>query len=58
MLNLIGLSQKELATEMIKIAAKPFRAKQIWDWIYVKKTYDFAQFNNFPKILRAKLAEN
>jgi 23S rRNA (adenine2503-C2)-methyltransferase len=58
MLNLIGLSQKELAAEMVKIAEKPFRAKQIWDWIYVKKAHDFVQFNNFPKTLRAKLAQN
>ena len=34
MKDLIGLSKEELAEEMASIGEKPFRAKQLWQWIY------------------------
>ena len=32
--NLIGLSRERLAQEMEVLGEKPFRAKQLWHWIY------------------------
>ena len=40
-IELIGLSKEELAAEIIKIGEKPFRAKQLWQWIYLKGNFLF-----------------
>ena len=32
--NLVGLSRAELEAEMAALGEKPFRAKQLWHWIY------------------------
>jgi 23S rRNA (adenine2503-C2)-methyltransferase len=58
MLNLIGLDKSELKAEILKIGEKPFRAGQIWDWIYVKNTRNFQECNNIPKNLIEKLENN
>ncbi len=55
--NLIGLSRDELAAEMVGIGEKPFRAKQIWQWIYHWGVTDFEAMTNIAKPLRARLAE-
>ena len=41
--NLVGLSRTELATEMAELGEKPFRAKQLWHWIYHRGQPDFAE---------------
>jgi len=56
--NLIGLSVDELAAEMLKIGEKPFKAKQIWNWIYAAGITDFAAMLNISKDTREKLAAN
>lgn len=56
--NLIGLSVDELTAEMLKIGEKPFKAKQIWNWIYAAGITDFAAMSNISKTTRAKLEEN
>jgi len=56
--ELIGLSKQELADEVAKIGEKPFRAKQLWQWIYFRGETDFEKMTNLSKDLRAKLAEN
>ncbi len=35
-INLTALDKESLEKEMIKIGEKPFRAKQIWNWIYAR----------------------
>ncbi|MDD3276287.1 MAG: 23S rRNA (adenine(2503)-C(2))-methyltransferase RlmN [Kiritimatiellales bacterium] len=35
-----------------------FRAKQIWDWLYVKRVSSFDEMKNLPADLRAKLADH
>jgi len=55
MKNLIGLNQKELTEELVKIGEKPFRAKQIWNWIYVVGASSFDQMNNLSRDLKEKL---
>lgn len=35
---------------------KPFRATQIYEWLYEKRVTDFAEMTNLPKRLREQLA--
>lgn len=56
--SLIGLSVKELEEEMLKIGEKPFKAKQIWNWIYAFGVKEFSQMSNISKTTIAKLNEN
>ena len=54
-LNLIGLSRERLAHEMTAMGEKPFRAKQLWHWIYYRGVSDFAAITNLSKRFRAVL---
>src|SRR6056297_1076358 len=36
---------------------KPFRAKQLWHWIYRKRATDFAQMSDLPEAFRRRLSE-
>lgn len=56
--ELIGLSKEELAAELALIGEKPFRAKQLWQWIYFRGETDFDKMSNLSKPLREKLKEN
>ena len=53
--NLKGLSRQELEDFIIKAGEKPFRAKQIWSWMYEKGINRFERMTNLSKDLRAKL---
>ncbi|MBV1795642.1 23S rRNA (adenine(2503)-C(2))-methyltransferase RlmN [Siccirubricoccus sp. G192] len=55
--DLVGLSREELAAEMAAIGEKPFRAKQLWHWIYHQGETDFAKMTSIAGPMRAKLAE-
>ena len=55
--ELIGLSKEELAQEIANIGEKPFRAKQVWQWLYHHGVTDFEKMSNLSKDLCAKLAE-
>jgi 23S rRNA (adenine2503-C2)-methyltransferase len=55
--TLIGLSRDELAAEMVAIGEKPFRAKQLWHWIYNRGVTDFSLMTSIAKPLQEKLAE-
>ena len=56
--ELIGLSKEELFEELALIGEKPFRAKQLWQWIYFRGETDFDNMTNLSKDLRTKLKEN
>lgn len=58
MKDLIGLSKEELQNEMASIGEKPFRAKQLWQWIYFHGETDFNKMSNLSKPLRDKLQQN
>jgi adenine C2-methylase RlmN of 23S rRNA A2503 and tRNA A37 len=32
--NLVGLSREALTAALVEYGEKPFRAKQVWHWIY------------------------
>jgi 23S rRNA (adenine2503-C2)-methyltransferase len=40
---------------MVAIGEKPFRARQLYEWIYLKKVYDFAQMSDLSKTFRDRL---
>jgi len=52
---IIGKSILELETLLISLDEKPFRGRQIFDWIYKKNIYDFSKMSDLPKNLREKL---
>ncbi len=54
--NLIGLSRDELAAELATLGAAPFRARQLWHWIYHRGVSDFALMTTLAKDFRAQLA--
>lgn len=49
---------KELQEKLGKMGEKPFRAKQIFEWIYSKKAQSFDEMTNLGMDLRSKLAKN
>ena len=55
--ELVGLSREELVAELGALGEKPFRAKQLWHWIYHQGTRDFASMSSIAKPMQAKLAE-
>jgi 23S rRNA (adenine2503-C2)-methyltransferase len=54
--NLVGLGREALATEMAEFGAEPFRARQLWHWIYRRGVTDFAAMTSLSKPFRDKLA--
>jgi 23S rRNA (adenine2503-C2)-methyltransferase len=56
--DLVGLSREELAAEIAGIGEKPFRAKQLWHWIYHQGVTDFAAMSSIARPLQDKLAEH
>jgi 23S rRNA (adenine2503-C2)-methyltransferase len=55
--NLVGLGRAELAAELDDFGAEPFRARQLWHWIYYRGVTDFAAMTNLAKGFREQLAE-
>lgn len=55
--ELIGLSKEELSAELAALGEKPFRAKQLWQWIYHCGETDFDKMSNLSKDLRSRLKE-
>ncbi|HEY0419685.1 MAG TPA: 23S rRNA (adenine(2503)-C(2))-methyltransferase RlmN [Acetobacteraceae bacterium] len=56
--ELVGLSREELGEAMAGIGEKPFRAKQVWHWIYHQGVTDFARMSSIAKPMQEKLAEH
>lgn len=57
--NLYALSQSELKQFVTDtLGEKSFRAKQIWEWLYIKFASDFDEMTNLSLALRKKLAEH
>ena len=56
--SLIGLSREELAAEIEGAGAPPFRARQLWHWIYHRGAKDFAAMTSLSKEFREELAQH
>lgn len=50
-------SLDELIEEMKLIGEKPFRAKQVYEWLWVKAAHSFEEMSNLSLELRKKLQE-
>ncbi|MCB0506996.1 MAG: 23S rRNA (adenine(2503)-C(2))-methyltransferase RlmN [Chitinophagales bacterium] len=49
------LSKEQLITQLEKLGEKPFRAKQIYEWLWKKSAVSFEEMTNLSKDLREKL---
>ena len=58
MQNIRHLSQEEITNWFITNAEKPFRAKQVWEWLWKKSARSFAEMTNLSQALREKLEAN
>lgn len=58
MKNIKDYNLEELKKEMIELGEKPFRAEQIFKWIYQEKVKTFEEMTNLSLELRKKLEEN
>jgi 23S rRNA (adenine2503-C2)-methyltransferase len=56
--NIRTLTLEELKNYLITINEKPFRAKQIMEWLWKKKACSFDEMTNLSKSLRQKLADD
>ena len=54
--NLVGLGRAALAAELAAFGAEPFRARQLWHWIYHRGATDFAAMTSLSKTFREALA--
>ena len=55
--QLIGLSFDDLQAELVSLGEKPFRAKQLWHWLYNKGETDFYKMTTLAKTFQARLDE-
>ncbi|MCC6313783.1 MAG: 23S rRNA (adenine(2503)-C(2))-methyltransferase RlmN [Thermomicrobiales bacterium] len=53
--GLYDLTLPELEARLRNWGAAPYRARQIWNWVYVQLAPDYAAMTNLPKDLRATL---
>lgn len=56
--NIRSLSFEELKAQLEEWGEKPFRAKQLFEWIWTKSYTSFAEMTNLSKALREKLESN
>ena len=53
--NIRELSLEEMKSFFVKIGEKPFRAKQLYEWLWQKSARSFEEMTNLSKGLREKL---
>ncbi|MEL6667400.1 MAG: 23S rRNA (adenine(2503)-C(2))-methyltransferase RlmN [Bacteroidota bacterium] len=55
MLDIRKFNQQELTEQLVAWGEKPFRAKQVYDWIWKRGARSFDQMSNISKNLREQL---
>ena len=58
MKNIKDYNLEELKQELISLGGKPFRAEQIFKWLYIEKVHSFDEMTNLSLDLREKLKQN
>ena len=58
MKNIKNYNLENLKEEIVALGEKPYRAEQIFKWIYEENVTTFDEMSNLPKELRKKLEEN
>lgn len=56
--DLKNLSREELTVFVTELGEKPFRAEQIWNWLYARGVCDFQEMTNLSKSFRDRLAKS
>jgi 23S rRNA (adenine2503-C2)-methyltransferase len=56
-INLLGLDLPGLEAYFVELGEKPFRARQLLQWIHQYRVTDFAEMTNLSKSLREKLQQ-
>ena len=56
--NIRSLSNEELKQFFLDHGEKAFRAKQAWEWLWMKSARSFDEMSNLSKETRALLTEN
>lgn len=56
--NIRSLSQEELKNFFVQHGEKAFRAKQAWEWLWMKSARNFEEMSNLSKETRGLLTEN
>lgn len=57
-IDLKSLTLEELTNQLKEIGEKPFRAKQLYQWMHQKLARDYEEMTNLPKSLRDFCREN
>jgi 23S rRNA (adenine2503-C2)-methyltransferase len=55
--NLIGMDRADMAAALAPLGLAPYRAGQVFQWVYNRGVTDFDAMTNLSKGLRAQLAE-
>ena len=55
---LVGLSRENLRDAVTALGEKPFRAKQLWHWIYHRGARDFGDMTDLSRSFRVRLEEH
>lgn len=56
--NIRSLTQQELKSFFVEIGEKPFRAKQVYEWLWKKCAHSFDEMTNLSIATREKLVEH
>ncbi len=57
MKDIKSMSLPELQEEMLLLSEKPYRAKQLYDWMHVKLARGYEEMSNLPKSLKEKCGQ-
>ena len=55
--NLVGLPESSLAAFFVELGEKPFRARQLMQWIHQRSASEFGDMTDLSKALRERLAQ-
>lgn len=58
MISLLGKTESELIEFVTELGEAAFRGKQLYQWIYARRTLDFDQMTELSKPLREKLSQS
>lgn len=56
-IDILSLTFEELSDKLSEMGEKSFRAKQVYDWLHVKKVTDFSEMTNISAQKRAEFYE-
>jgi 23S rRNA (adenine2503-C2)-methyltransferase len=56
--NILALTKEELSEKFKELGLESFRAKQVWNWLYVKGVKNFDEMNNVSKAAKEILNQN